>query len=217
MSHINILELDLSKLKLGKSGRTLKLIYEGNPLQLVTTKMYAPFGVKIYNNDYSHFTNCHIDCNVSETNMKIKEAYQKLDDKIKELIMNSNEKAFNEINFEDPTFYSSMFKGNSNYPKLMKISLPRDKNGNFDFVIFDDNKDKVKMNDSTIENVLGKRIVFKSIIECNKIWAYKGKIGVTWNLVQMRLVPKSEQNEAEPEENIPSEQNIYTQNLMIDD
>jgi hypothetical protein len=33
----------------------------------------------------------------------------------------------------------------------------------------------------------------------------------------MRLVPKSEQNEAEPEENIPSEQNIYTQNLMIDD
>jgi hypothetical protein len=218
MSHINILDLDLSKLKLGKSGRTIKLIYEGNPLQLVTTKMYAPFGVKIFNNDYSHFTNCHIDCSISETNMKIREAYQNLDDKIKELVMNSNEKTFTEINFEDPTFYSSMFKGTSNYPKLMKISLPRDKNGNFDFVIFDDNKDKVKITESTIENVLGKRVVFKSIIECNKIWAYKGKVGVTWNLVQMRLVPKSEQSESsEPEENVPSEHNIYTQNMMIDD
>lgn len=223
MSHINILELDLSKLKLAKSGRTLKIIYEGNPLQLVTTKMYAPFGVKIFNNDYSHFTNCHIDCSVSETNMKIKEAYQKLDDKIRELVVDSSEKAFAEVNFEDPTFYSSMFKGNSNYPKLMKVSLPRDKNGNFDFVIFDDNKEKVKVTDTTIETVLAKRVMFKSIIECNKIWVYKGKIGATWNLVQMRLVPKSEQMSEDTEGTETAgpqsinEKNIYTQNLMIDD
>jgi hypothetical protein len=218
MSHINILELDFDKLKIGKSGRTIKIIYDGNPLQLVTTKMNAPFGVKIFNNDYSHFTNCHLDCSISETNLKIKEAYQMLDDKIKELIINSNDKAFNEINFEDPTFYSSMFKGNSNYPKLMKVSLPRDKNGNFDFVIFDDNKDKVKITDSTIESILGKRTVFKSIIECNKIWCFKGKVGITWNLVQMRLVPKSEQMEgAGTEQTIAGEKNIYTQNLMIDD
>lgn len=224
MSHINILELDLSKLKIGKSGRTIKLIYEGNPLQLVTTKMYSPFGVKIYNNDYSHFTNCQLDCSISETNLKIKDAYEKLDEKIKELVLGSGEKTFNEINFEDPTFYSSMFKGTSNYPKLMKVSLPRDKNGNFDFVIFDNNKEKVKVTDHTIETVLPKRTVFKSIIECNKIWSYKGKVGVTWNLIQMKLVPKSDQNEVDPEEDDQEqavsnekEKNIYTQNLMIDD
>jgi len=215
MSHVNIADLDLSKLKIGKAGRAIKLIYNGNPLQLVTTKMYTPFGVKIYNNDYSHFTNCHLDCSISETNVEIKKILEELDTRIRELITDSHDKAFGEINFDDPSWYSSMFKDTGNYPKLMKISLPRDKNGNFDFVIFDDKKEKVKLDDSNIETVLAKRTVFKSIVECAKIWVFKGKVGVTWNLVQMRLVPA--QDTTEPEETVSAnEKNIYTQNLMLD-
>jgi hypothetical protein len=221
MSHINITDLDLTKLKIGKSGRTVKLLYDGNPLQLVTSKMYAPFGVKVNNSDYSHFTNCHLDSSLNQSNsaasLEIKQVFSSFDEKIVELIKESqssfNPKDINDIDFDGDDFYSPMFKGKSNYPKLMKISLPRDKNGNFDFVIFDENKQKVPITDSNIETVLSKGKVFKSIIECSKVWTYKGKIGTTWNLIQMRLTESKQNEEGETTTNKTG----FAQNLLLDD
>ena len=226
MSHINITDLDLTKLKIGKSGRTLKVLYDGNPLQIATSKMYAPFGVRVNNNDYSHFTNCHLDSSLNQSksaaSVAIQEIFFGLDEKIVELVRdNKNLFSFKDgsnVDFDGDDFYSPIFKGKSEYPLLMKIALPREKNGNFDFVIFDENKQKVPVNDSNIEKVLSKGKVFKSIIECSKIWTYKGKIGTTWNLVQMRMVPNNEKRDADPaEETSVASKNIYNQNLMLDD
>jgi hypothetical protein len=223
MSHVNITDIDFTKLKIGKTGRTVKVLYENNPLQIVTTKMYTPFGVKVNNSDYSHFTNCHLDSSLNQNNSQasteVRQVFEDLDQHIVELIkQNQNvfqQKDIGDIDFDNDNFYSPIFKGNSNYPKLMKISLPRDKNGNFDFVIFDENKQKVPINDSNVETVLAKGRIFKSIIECSKVWTYKGKIGTTWNIIQMRFVPKNEVGE--PEETTTSSKNIYNQNLMLDD
>jgi hypothetical protein len=230
MAHISITDLDLNKLQMGKSNRTIKLLYNNAPLQLVTSKMYTPFGVKVNNSDYSHFTNCHLDSSLnqsnSESSLKVKEMFLQLDNKIIELIKDNiglfNQKDTNDINLDnnENTFYSPIFKGNSNYPKLMKISLPRDKNGNFDFVIFDENKEKVPVTDKNIETILAKGKIFKAILECSKVWIYKGKIGTTWNLVQMRFVARNDASDPDPDEVDNSNsniKNIYTQNLMLDD
>lgn len=228
-SHINILDLDLSKLDLGKSGRTVKLLYNKQPLQLVTSKVYCPFGVKVNNNDYSNFTNCHIDCSLShmmsQHSINVATALEKFDNKIVELIKTKQNlfKDVTDVNLsmDVSEYYSPFFRPNKNYPKLMKISLPRDKNGNFDFVLFDENKNKVPVDDTNLEEVLTKGVSFKGIIECSKLWYYKGKFGTTWNLVQLRFSPKNSQKDQEPEEQEDTKFNTkapnYSQNMMLDD
>lgn len=225
MSHVNVLEIDLDELHIGKSGRMVKLLYKKQPLQLVTGKLYTPFGVKINKNDYSEFTTCHLDCSLnqsqSETSVKYREALEKLDARIIELIRESkgsfNPRDFDTVDVEGDRFYSPMLRENKTYPKLMKISLPRDKNGNFDFVIFDEDKQKIPVNDKNIEEVLSKGKVFKGILECNKIWLYKGRIGSTWNLVQMRLTPRQDPSDPEESPRRSDDAKVYNQNLMIDD
>ena len=224
-AHINILDLDLTKLDLGKSGRAIKLLYNKQPLQLVTSKMYTPFGVKIYNNDYSSFTNCHLDCSLNggQGQDEVSSALDALDNKIVELIKGKSNlfKDAVNIDFDDDisTYYSPFLRPNKNYPKLMKISLPRDKNGNFDFVLFSENKEKVPVDDKNIEDIFCKGTSFKGIIECSKLWYYKGKFGSTWNLVQLRFSPKGvnvdEDTEGQSSENIKMVN--YAANIMLDD
>ena len=222
-SHINILDIDLSKLDLGKSGRNIKLLYNRQPLQLVTSKMYTPFGVKVYNNDYSSFTNCHLDCSLNQGQDEILLALAALDNRIIELIKSKSNLFKDAINieFDDDvsTYYSPFLRPNKNYPKLMKISLPRDKNGNFDFVLFSENKDKVPVDDKNIEDIFCKGTSFKGIIECSKLWYYKGKFGSTWNLVQLRFSPKgiNVDDDAEEQSSESIKMANYTTNMMLDD
>jgi len=213
MSQTTISNLDLTKLKIGKSGKMIKILYNGLPLQLSTSKMITPFGVKINNNNYSPFTNCHIDSSLYQnSNLLEKNLYDNLESAVIQLIKTNcgvfNQKDTDEIDFTKDDFYSPIFKPNKEYPKLLKISLPRDRNGNFDLVIFDENKQKIPLNDNTIETVLPKGTVFKSIIECNKVWAFKNKIGITWNLIQMKTFPQINKAELKID---------YTQNLMGND
>jgi len=201
MSQMNLSELNLDNLKLGKSGKIVKLLYNNSPIEFTTGKMYAPFGVKIYNNEYSSFTNCYIDCSLnqseSEISIKHREQFEALDKKIIELIKESIHlfSSKNDIIYEDDNFYSPILRENKTYPKLIKISLPRDRNGNFDFVIFNENKEKIPIDDSNISDVLFRGILFKGIIECNKIWYYNGKFGSQWNLKQMKFEKKIEKIE----------------------
>ena len=55
----------------------------------------------------------------------------------------------------------------------MKLSFPRDRNGNILAVLFDENGKKLLLNDSCIEQVLGKGSIFKCIVEFSKFWAFQ--------------------------------------------
>lgn len=223
MSHININELDFSQLKIAKSGRMLKLVYNKEPLQLVTGMMYTPFGVKGNTNNYSNFTNYHLDCSLNQSNseasVKYRESLEALDRKIVELIQESQD-LFNtgndNIDFSDvQNVYSPVLRENKTFPKLMKITLPRDSKGNFDFVIFDEGKSKVFVDDNSIEQVLTKGKIFKGIIECGKVWYYKGRFGTMWNLKQMKFV----ENKSDIHQNKTQTQKseIYETNMLLDD
>jgi hypothetical protein len=217
MSHINLNELDLSKVNIAKSGRNVKLIYDKLPLQLVTSKLYSPFGVRMNDNNYSPFKTCNIDCSLNQSNDPISIDYrvslEALDNKIMELLKDSGH-LFNldNVNMDNVKgIYSPILRENKTYPKLIKISLPRDANGNFDFVLFDENKEKIFLDDSNISEVLSKGKIFKTIIECSKLWYYNGKFGSTWNLKQLRFCEKNQPVEKESSNN-PD----YTTDLFLD-
>lgn len=188
----NILKLgssDLSVLRLGKSGRSVKLLYDKSPFKMHTIKMYCPFGVKSVNKDWSNITEYYVDCSLNQSESEVAKKYRdellKLDGQINELILNNLDMF--KINSQDGLVYSPILRENGNYPKLFRIQLPRDKNGNFSFFAFDEKKEKLKITESNISEIFEKGKVFKGIIECQKVWVYNGRIGSIWNLVQMKL------------------------------
>jgi hypothetical protein len=221
MSHVNLFDLDLTKLKIAKSGRMVKVMYGKEPLQLVTGKLYTPFGVKVNQNSYSPFATCHLDCSLnqskSEASVKYRESLEALDNKIVELIQESLH-MFNTGNMtfqsdDIPNVYSSILRENKTYPKLMKITLPRDSKGNFDCVIFDENKNKVVIEEKTVEEVLCKGTIFKGIIECGKVWYYNGRFGTTWNLKQLKFMKNTQVEVADKTDRSHVYQNI----MLLDD
>lgn len=180
-------------LQLGKSGRTIKLLYEKEPIKFCTVKLYTPFGVKSFNNQWSSMTEYYIDCSVSGSESPTSIAFQKDMEQLDEQIYRIGQenpamfptKPGTEVNI---TEYSPMLRQNGTYPKLMRLQLPRDRNGNFEVFVFDENKGKVPIDTSNIESVLAKGKTFKGIIECARTWYSNGRIGSTWNLVQLKFV-----------------------------
>lgn len=223
---MNLSDIDLSKLKLAKSGKMVKLMYNKEPLELVTCKMYTPFGVKVNTNNYSNFTNCTIDCSINQSNsevgLKYNELLEALDKKIIELIQESLHLFNTDVSYESediPNIYNHILRENKSYPKLMKISLPRDSKGNFDYVVFNENKEKVAItDDDKLSEVLCKGKIFKCIIQCGKIWYFKGRFGVTWPLKQLKFVDTKTQEKTETntehDDNQVNNSQVY---MMIDD
>jgi hypothetical protein len=221
MSHININELDLSKISLAKIGRNIILVYpdengEKQPLQIVTGKMYIPFGVKINPNNYSSFPNCHIDCSLNQSNgqeaVLCREKLEELDLYIQELIVTNSHLFNTKENITENNIlekYRPILRENKTYPKLMKISLTRDSQGNFQSVIFDNLREKIYMDDDNVQELLSKGKIFVSIIECGRLWYYNGDFGSTWNLIQLKFCNPEQRQEV-------ASSKIYD-SLMIND
>ena len=224
MSHINLNELNLEQLRIGKSGRAIKLFYDKEPLQLVTGKLYSPFGVRVNPSNYSSWNTCSIDCSLNQSNSESSVAYktalENLDKRIIELLSESQhlfDKAPEELFSDISSVYSPILRENKTYPKLMKIALPRDTKGNFECVIFDETKEKIQLDDNNISQVLCKGKIFKSIIECNKVWYYNGRFGTTWNLKQMRFTQNDPSSSGDLIERTKPDNKIYETNMLLDD
>lgn len=210
MSLIDINDIDWSAFSLGKSGRAVKLLYDKKPFQFCTSLLYSPFGVKSNSKDWSKFDDYSLDCSLNQSNsdqsINFREFVDNLDKKIVELI-NENKEMLN-IQSDVSFMYNSILRENKNYPKLMKLQLPRDKNGNFDCFIFNSDKSKIKIDETNIEETLSKGKIFKCIIECSKLWYFKEKVGSMWNIVQLKFVDTPKQNN--------ETQNIYN-SCIIDE
>jgi hypothetical protein len=191
MSLLNINDVNWDVFSIGKSGRSLKLLYNKAPFQFCTCLLYTPFGVKSTQKDWSKYDDYYLDCSINQSNseesVKLRDFLDKLDETIKKLVKENCE-LFN-ITKDNLNFgYNNILRENKNYPKLMKLQLPRDKNGNFDCFIFNNDKSKIKINESNIEEILVKGKIFKCIIECSKLWYFKEKVGSMWQIDQLKFV-----------------------------
>jgi hypothetical protein len=221
MTVIDLENLDVENFKLGKSGRAVKLLYNKEPVQICTSTLYCPFGVKFISKEWSNFTEYYIDCflnnSKSDVSVNFKKSIENLDELIQKLVkeniglFNSKTETAN-----DQFLYSPILRENGTYPKLMRLQLTRDKNGNFESFLFDENKQKIPLKESNIENVLCKGKIFKTIIECVKVWYYNGKVGSMWKIVQLKFSEKTITNEPQEQQQQQQQSAIYNQLMIID-
>ena len=221
MGIVNLDTFDETKLKLGKSGRAIKLFYDKEPIQICSSTLYTPFGVKSITKEWSNYSEYNIDCalnqSASETSVNFRKNIEKFDSILHNLVK-ENTSLFSSKNEQcnENFIYSPILKENGNYPKLIKLQLSRDNNGNFNSFIFNENKEKVKITEENIEEILSKGKTFKVIIECVKVWFYNGKVGSIWKIVQLKFSERNYEkiNNVNSEENV---KNVYNQLLILDD
>lgn len=221
MPVVDLDTFDFSNLRLGKSGRAIKLLNGKEPVQLCTSTMYLPFGVKYVVKEWSNYAEYSIDCFLnnsrSDVSVKFRESVERLDSVISDLVKRNLGMFDSKTERADENFvYTPLLRENGAYPKLMRLQLGRDRNGNFESFIFDENKQKVPVDENNIETVLAKGKVFKTIIECVKVWYYNGKVGSIWKIVQLKFSDRTTEKETEQFTNNNQSQNVYNQ-LMIDD
>lgn len=192
---IDIGTIDWDKLKLVKSGRAVKLMYDKKPLCFCTSTLYSPFGVKSFMKDWATFSEYSIDTSLnqssSESAISFKNFLEELDRRLTTLVQD-NLQVFNNpksnVDVTNAIDYQSIMRENGNYPKLVRLQLNRDKNGNFTSFVFDEKKNSIQIDEGNISDVLVKGKSFKAIIECSKVWLYNGKVGTVWNIEQLRFV-----------------------------
>lgn len=217
---IDLANYNIEDFKLGKSGRAVKLFYNKEPLQICTSILYTPFGVKSINKEWSNFTEYNIDCSLNQSSSDISINFKEFIDKLNVIIVklvNENKSLFVKSGdlFNDNFTYSPILRENKNYPKLMKLQLTRDKNGNFETFIFNEKKEKVSINENNIETILTKGKTFKTIIECVKIWYFDGKVGSIWKISQLKFCENSYKSTEDPDEITNNTNlNIYTQCMI---
>ena len=83
MTVIDLQNLEVDKFKLGKSGRAIKLFYDKEPVQICTSTMYLPFGVKSVSKEWSNYSEYNMDCflnnSTSDISITFRESIEKLD------------------------------------------------------------------------------------------------------------------------------------------
>lgn len=208
---IDIASVDWELFNLAKVGRGVKLLYNKQPVQFCTSNLYTPFGVRSNQKEWSNFTDYTLECSLNQANNESSATFREFIDKLDECVsqlVRANLGMFTNVQSGTDLVYSPILKENGNYPKLMRLQLPRDKNGNFECFVFDNQKEKIKINDTNITEVLSKGKVFKCIIECSKVWIYNGRIGSMWNIVQLKFAENKMNVQSKPDQ-------IYTQ-LMIE-
>jgi hypothetical protein len=216
MPVIDLNNLNFQDFQLGKSGRAIRLLYNKEPVQFCTSTMYLPFGVKAINKEWSTFTEYNMECSLnqstSETSVAFRESLQKLDYILKNLVKENlslftSKNETPDINFD----YTPILRENNPYPQLMRVNLPRDKNGNFECFIFDEKKQKIPLNENNINDLLIKGKMFKCIIECVKVWYFNGKVGSIWKVVQLKFSERES-----PKEQVLVADKVYNQLMIVD-
>jgi hypothetical protein len=218
MPVLDLNNLNFDDFGLGKSGRAIRLLYNKEPVQFCTSTMYIPFGVKPVNKEWSNFTEYNMECSLnqssSETSVAFRESIKKLDDIVQSLVK-KNLSLFNlknEIATEN-FGYTPILRENGTYPQLMRVNLPRDRNGNFESFIFDERKQKMPLNENNINELLSKGKTFKCIIECVKVWYFNGKVGSIWKVVQLKF---SERNPVNVNNNNTEVDKVYNELVILD-
>lgn len=198
-----------------KAGRGVKLVNNKEQLAFTTGILCLPFGLKSEKRDWSPHMEYYMDAFVVEDEQI--DYFTKLDQHIKHIIEAKRDmlKIIEDVPDIRPVLRENTFRENTNY--ILKLNLKRDNNGNFTSFMFNDGPDnelvKLKVTEANINEYLKKGVSFKATIECTKIWYFKGKVGSSWAVNQLRFCKQS--TKEEPPERPEGEEEVdFTQNLF---
>lgn len=197
---------------LGKSA----ILQRSEKIYIQTPKMYCPFGVSNYNGNYSISLSCASNGKNKDIE-QFEELMNKLDDCIIEEIienkewidcLNISQKHKNNGNKDIlknlvEGFYSSNLKysgkkdkNGNEYPPLLKIKLPKYKDGNYVTTIWSKSgKETDKLTDENIMDRIPKGSHVRVLFQVQTVWFSSGtKCGVSFNAVQMKVYTKKNEN-----------------------
>jgi len=224
-SFVSLNDVNFQNLNLGKSGRSVKLIYDKQSMNMSTNVLYMPFNLNTYKKQWSTYDDYIIDCYI-DSGHSDNEYIQKMsqfNDVIFDLVK-TNLHLFN-VPENEQICFTPFYKDNKTFPKLLKLHLPRDTNGNFMTQFFDENSNKIFVDENNIQTILSKKSTFKTIINCSKVYMYQNRAGCAWDIMQLKLVnatkeiaisDSSDNGSASEEDNTNDNNHIYTQIALID-
>jgi ASC-1-like (ASCH) protein len=211
-------DLEGEKIKLGRSKNCAKLFYEKKRMLFKTGKIKMPFGVQVNKfKTYSDFTEYYIDFSIGQGN----DEFEKLIGSVEEIVRSqlSNQKVLSDETVEViEEKFNSILKKNDEYPPLLKVNLPRKGSGQFDFTVFDKEKEVIEVNDANIQDVFAKGGFCKIVFEVDRIWNYKERYGMTVKLNQLRVCEGVHNSrESETRDTLQSQVTQYESSMFLED
>jgi hypothetical protein len=192
-------EFDASKISFGNvkvnenKGKSIYVGYDNGPLIFQTPEMVAPFGVSKWDKEnggdkYS----VNLSFKGKETREPLNKFFENLNTLNETLIQgakNNSEAWFGNVKSEIVlreliTPVISYAKEKDKYPPTIKANLMQ-KNGNYDLEVYDESRNEIKY-DGTMDL---KNARITALIQCLGIWVIGSKFGITWKIVQMRVIP----------------------------
>jgi hypothetical protein len=184
----------IPELSVGKTRNTIKL-YTGSPkkqLMIDTPVVRLPFGASI--DSFKTFTSHNVYYLQASVDDAFVAEWDKFTDKMVEVIDKNRETFDTELSLDQiRSGFKNCLKSNDR-GHLLKVNLPRDRLGDFNFHVFDQSKTKLNIDDSNIATIIGKGTFCKALLKVSKMWSFKDKemFGLTLDLFQLKLSDKPE-------------------------
>lgn len=218
-SDVTVSKIEFGPVKmLDSGGKTVNLRYEGRNLMLETPSLNVPYGVNVFDKTGPPKYSVDLSLRGVEDNDKVKALQTFLEEFDERMLDAGVENAGKWFKMTNPNrevikaFYTPLLKysrdpqGNLKpYPPTLKVNLRRKKDATaatascFETSFYNpaekDTKGVISQfpGDMPIEQVLAKRSMVTTIIQCTGVWFAGGKFGTTWKAVQARVDTQPEQ------------------------
>lgn len=200
-SEINVSTLEYSEPKpFGDHAKIVYVNHDSNPVYIQTPFMKCPYGLGKY--DDGEKTKYSLDLSfsgVEESNKisNLKEFLEKFDNKILDDSTKHSLEWFKKKK-QSRDVASALFSPSvkiatengeptNKYPPTFKLKVPN-YNNSFKVQCFDETKTKLE---PEMDTLVTKGHSVSTIVKLSGIWFAGGKFGVSWELVQMKLTPKT--------------------------
>ena len=180
--------IDLDTIKLGSvKGKwkksDVKVFKDKKEIQLKTGIMETKYGIQM--NSYKKDEH-YID--LTTNNDSFVNAILKLDEKIvDELVSSLNLFGENISLSKDQIKNSFMGIAKSKSPFNIRLILPKNDLGNFDWSLFDSNKKEIKVTSENVTEFVPKNSLCKVIFNLDRIWYFQERFGIICKLKQLKL------------------------------
>lgn len=182
----------IPELSVGKTRNTIKL-YTGSPkkqLMIDTPVIRLPFGASI--DTFKTFTSHNVYYLQASVDDAFVEEWNDFTEKMIEVVDSNRDTFDTDLSLDEiRSGFKNCLKSNDR-GHLLKLNLPRDRLGDFNFHVFDQSKTKLNVDDSNITSILGKGTFCKALLKISKMWSFKDKnmFGFTLDVFQLKLSDK---------------------------
>jgi hypothetical protein len=200
-------EFDASKLSFGEikvlssGAKSVNMNYDGRPLVMQLSNLDVPYGLNADDKYGPVKYSINLSLRGFDDNPKVKstfEALQALDGRVMSECVDKNwlkkpgmtQQLLTQMKLYKATVkFSEDENGNRKpYPPTMKVSLRKKKDGKFETVFYDQDRKEIK--DVPVEDMIVKRMVVSTLVECTGVWVSSAGCGLTWKATQLKVVSK---------------------------